>query len=77
VTDFVIDNVKARENNQHILATYLDFSKALDTIDHKILINKLEYYGVRGQSLDCFKSYLSDRTQYVSSDKQYITCGVP
>jgi len=36
-------------------------SNAFDTIDHKILINKLEYCGVRGQSLDWFKGYLSDR----------------
>jgi len=81
VTDVVIDNIKARENNQHTLATNLDSTKAFDTIDHKIIINKLQYYGVRGQSLDWFKSYLSDRTQYVqykgiSSDKQCITCGV-
>jgi len=52
VTDFVIDNIKAKENNQHTLAPYLDLSKAFDTVDPKIVITKLEYYGGRGQSLD-------------------------
>jgi len=80
VNDSVIDNVKARENNEHTLATYLDLSKAFEPIDHELLINKLEYCGVRGQSLDWFTSYLSDQTQYVqykgiSSDNQCITCG--
>ena len=51
VTDFIIDNIKARENNEHTLVTYLDLSKAFDMIDQKILINKFEYYGVRGQSI--------------------------
>jgi len=82
VTDFVIDNIKARKNNQRTFAIYLDLSKAFDTTDHKILINKLEYYGMRGQSLNWFKSYFYDRTQYIqykgiSSEKQCITCGVP
>jgi len=46
MTGLVIDNIKARENNQHAHATHLDLSKAFDTIDHKVLINKFEYYGV-------------------------------
>ena len=46
-----------------LLAT--DLSSAFDTIDHKILCQKLEYYGIRGDSLDLIKSYLSNRHQYV------------
>ena len=57
-------------------------SKAFDTVDHNILISKLEHYGVRGTSLRGFESYLSNRKQYVefngvSSESCEIKCGVP
>ena len=56
--------------------------KAFDTVDHKILLHKLEYYGIRGVCNDWFKSYLSDRKQFVSingynSDLMPVDCGVP
>ena len=78
-TDKIINNL---DQGKLPLAIFLDLSKAFDTIDHSILIHKLHYYGVKGTSLDWFKSYLYNRTQFVqyndcNSSQSKITTGVP
>ena len=45
---------------------FVDLQQAFDTVDHKILLHKLEYYGIQGVCNDWFKSYLSDHKQFVS-----------
>ena len=56
------------DNNETPLNIYLDMSKAFDTIDHTILINKLTFYGIHGVTLDLIKSYLNNRYQFVEYD---------
>ena len=80
---YLVDKVSnALENGEFVLGLFLDFSKAFDTVNHSILFEKLEYYGIRGIPLNWFKSYLDSRKQYVEyngtkSDEQIISCGVP
>ena len=53
--------LKSKENNLHTASVFLDLSKAFDTLDPKILIKKLEKYGLRGVVLNWFESYLTNR----------------
>ena len=63
-------------------AVFIDLRKAFDSVDHELLISKLESYGLRDIELDWFRNYLTDRKQLVSfgkeiSDPCLITSGVP
>lgn len=72
----------ALDQKKVTLGLFIDLSKAFDTVNHDILLSKLEHYGVRGVALQWFKNYLSCRTQFVqynghSSSSSNIKCGVP
>ena len=82
LTEIAENLQKAVDNNMYSCGVFLDFSKAFDTVNYKIL---LETYGIRGLPLELFTSKLSlftNRKQYTSleyylSSKQIASCGVP
>ena len=69
-------------NMPYTLGFFIDLSKAFDTVDHQILIKKLQYYGIDGTALEWFKSHLSNKKQCISIQEISencldIICGVP
>ena len=73
---------KALDDGNIGCGVFVDLQEASDTVDHRILLAKLNHYGIHGVSNNRFKSYLSNRNQYVSingyeSFLAVINCGVP
>jgi len=62
---------EALNNGDFCIGVFLDLKKAFDTVDHQILLMKLEYYGIKGLELNWFKSYLSNRSQVVDIDGHF------
>ena len=78
----VNDITEELDKGNCFIGIFIDLSKAFDTVDHKLLLRKIEHYDIRGNALLWFTSYLSYRTQYVSlnqinSETLPVTCGVP
>jgi hypothetical protein len=78
----------ALNNNNLNISIFIDLKKAFDTVDYKILLDKLKHYGIRDTELLWFKNYLTNRQQYVhlskvsncanvNSEKLPCNCGVP
>ena len=80
VYDEIVNEI---DQNLYNCGIFLDLSKAFDTVNHNILVNKLEnYFGFKGRALELMKSYLTNRFQYtkIGNSKSKllpIECGVP
>ena len=80
--EFTDNIIKFLDEGQYCMSIFVDLTKAFDTVDHEILLDKLDRYGIGGHANRFFRSYLSDRHQYtvingVKSTLKDITCGVP
>ena len=80
----LVDQIyKSFKKDHYTLGVFIDLWKAFDTVDHTILIRKLEMYGIKGINTAWFRSYLTLRVQYISitydleTDTENICCGVP
>ena len=79
----LLDNLRnALDSGNCAVGIFLDFQKTFDTVNHKILLGKLNCYGIRGIALDWFSSYLRNRSQTVvyneqESEMKETLCGVP
>ena len=79
----LVDKItEALDQSESVVGVFLDFSKAFDTVDHNILWQTMDKYGLCGIELKWFVKYLSDRMQYVTynhhkSSREKNHCGVP
>ena len=79
ITNYIHKNM---DRKLPVMAAFIDFRKAFDCVQHSVLLNKLAFLGLDTKTLGWFKSYLSDRQQYVLANNTYsplltITQGVP
>ena len=75
----ITENIRSLlDQGQYVCGIFVDLEKAFDTVDHEILCEKLNHYGVHGNVNKLIKSYLANRKQYVSlngfdSEKRILT----
>ena len=62
ISKLLSEIVKNNDRDQITMSVYLDLSKVFDTLDHNLLLCKMDKYGIRGIALSWFKSYLTSRT---------------
>uniref|UniRef100_A0A3B3I1E4 Reverse transcriptase domain-containing protein n=1 Tax=Oryzias latipes TaxID=8090 RepID=A0A3B3I1E4_ORYLA len=82
IIDAVEEITNAQDKKKYAAGIFIDLKKAFDTLNHDILLDKLEVYGIRGLALTWVKSYLTGRKQFVkideyTSETKEISCGVP
>ena len=82
IMDLVEEIRNAVNKGKFTIGVFNDLKKDFDTVDHRILVDKLDHYGVRGEAKQWLSSYLGNRKQYVcfngmNSSYSTVTCGVP
>ena len=81
ILKFVNNIYEGFESNECTIGIFLELKKAFDTVNHQILINKLNFYGSHGISLAWLTSYLDNRQQYLMvnghASSNTVVCGVP
>ena len=64
ILEFVNNIYESFESNEYTIGIFLDFKKAFDTVNHQMLIDKSDFYGIRGIPLAWLTSYVDNRQQY-------------
>ena len=82
VIQLISQILDAFNENKYTLGIFIDLSKAFDTVDHDILLKKLDMYGIKGINLKWFHSYLTNRKQFIkyrdqNTNLEVLRCGVP
>ena len=82
VLDLLSVLLQNKDKEKISCSIFLDISKAFDTVNHNILLQKLNRYGIRGEMHNLLKDYLTDRKQFTTyknakSDDAKIVCGIP
>ena len=79
LVNLVENTKKSLQNKTNVCGIFIDLPKAFDTVNHKILLDKLYHYGVRGKAHLWFESYRKQKVQIASVDSRLmkISCGVP
>ena len=82
VMELISEITDGFEKNMYTLGIFIDLSKAFDTVNHEILLNKLKNYGIKNKNLLWFENYLSNRSQCIEHESiktnfKNIACGVP
>ena len=82
ILEFVNNVYEGFESNEYTIGIFLDLKKAFYSVNHQTLIDKLNFYGIRGIPLALLSSYLDNRQQYIMvnghvSSNNTVVCGVP
>ena len=72
IFELVEEITTALDNSMSTVAVFIDLKREFDTVDHNILLNKLEHYGIRGLAFSWIQSYLTNRTQYAGLDIKLV-----